>query len=130
VEFGKGGALRWLHAIDAGFMCKFWRCNRTAFDRPNFSAHPELLIEYLSTSVRESLIGISIIHIEQLQFVYPSMYKLFISPSDERNLTFTRSLTTNSSEIHGIGFSVPSIGNYSNYSNRELFGFVRIVVSI
>jgi hypothetical protein len=87
--------------------------NFVEFERAMFSGNPELWIEYLSTSVRENIIGLPIIHIEQLQFNFSSIYQLYISRSDEINYDCNRSFIINSSNIRGIAFSVPSLGNYS-----------------
>jgi hypothetical protein len=77
------------------------------------SGYADLWIEYLSTSVREGLIGLPIIHIGELEFDFPSIYELYISLSDRPNSNCNRSFTINSSHIRGIAFSVPSLGNYS-----------------
>jgi hypothetical protein len=83
------------------------------FGEAIFSGHPELFIEYLSTSIRESILGIPIIHIEELKFPLPSIYQLYITASDRVNPNTKPSFTVNSSNIRGIGFSVRSTGNYS-----------------
>jgi hypothetical protein len=87
--------------------------NFAAFGQSVISGNPELWIEYLLDSVRESLVGLPIIHIEQLAIPISSIYKLSIAPSDRGTSNFSRSIIINSSRIRGIGFSVPAIGDYS-----------------
>jgi hypothetical protein len=48
-----------------------------------------------------------------LEFHISSIYELSISPSDQGNPNWRRSIIVNSSQICGIGLSVPAIGNYS-----------------
>jgi hypothetical protein len=92
--------------------------NFIEFDRVLFSGNPELRIEYLSTSVRENLVGLPIIHIGQLEFPVSSIYDLYISSSAETNPNCHPSFTIDSSRIRGIGFSVPSLGGYTiSYSS-------------
>jgi hypothetical protein len=71
--------------------------NFIEFGSVSFSGNPELLIEYLSTSIRENLIGLPIIHIEQLEFPVPSIYERYLTPSDETNPNCTRSFRTDPS---------------------------------
>jgi hypothetical protein len=78
--------------------------NFVEFGSAAFAGNPELLIEYSATSVPESLTGLPMIHIGQLEFPFPSIYKLYVC---------NRSFTIDSSQVRGIGFSVPSLGNYS-----------------
>jgi hypothetical protein len=87
--------------------------NFVEFESAIFAGLPDIWIEYLSTSVREKLIGLPIIHIEQLESLPLSIYKFYISPSDQTNPDCSRSFTIDSSQIRGIGFSVPSVGDYT-----------------
>jgi hypothetical protein len=87
--------------------------NFAQFERAFLSGFPDLWIEYRSSSVRESLVGLPIIHIEQLEFPVPSIYELYISRSDEANPNCNASFTIDSSQIRGIGFSAPSLGGYT-----------------
>jgi hypothetical protein len=90
------------------------------FQNSVFSGSPELRIQYRSTSVRELLIGLPIIHIERIDFLFPSIYELHISPSNQTITDFSRFFTLNSSEVRGLAFSVPSLGNYTiSYRSRS-----------
>jgi hypothetical protein len=96
--------------------------NFVEFDRVLFSGYPELRIEYLSTSIRETLIGLPNIHIRQSEFPFSSIYELYISPSAETNRNCNPSFRIDSAQIRGIGFSVPSHEGYTiSYSSLSTF---------
>jgi hypothetical protein len=87
--------------------------NFAEFSETVISGDPQLWIEYVSTSVRESLVGLPIIHIEELEFPISSIYELYVTPSGEAIPNCTTSFRIDSSQIRGIGFSVPSPGHYT-----------------
>jgi hypothetical protein len=106
---------------DGPLIVRTAQSNFAEFENVAFSGNLELLIEYFSTSDRERLIGLPIIHIEQFGFPFPSIYKLYISPSDRPTTYCSRSFTIDSWRIRGVGFSVPSETGYLVHDSIDSF---------
>jgi hypothetical protein len=77
------------------------------------SAAPEGYFEYLSTSLREGLTSLALLHLESVPLPSKGLYRLRITGADEATDGIVRTALFDGIRSRGCAFSVPSLGNHT-----------------
>jgi hypothetical protein len=74
------------------------------------SGNPDLYFEYVSSSEKEELTALELLHLRNISLPYPAIYALMVRESAGE---FARTVIFNKDQSTGCAFSVPDVGNYS-----------------